>query len=85
MDPNPKGRETEGVAKQQRNPEDPPAVLRSAAEFVGVCPLCRRGGDISPTMPWGRKRVLSPDDGRESGPVECVGRKARQNTPAGDR
>ena len=48
-----------------------------------VCPLCRRGGDISPTMPWGRKRVLSPVDGCESGQVECVGRKARQNTASG--
>ena len=61
--------------------------LRVPAElglrFLGICPLCRRGGDISPTMPWGRKRVLSPVAGCEFWQVECVGRKARQNTPKG--
>ena len=61
--------------------------LRVPAElglrFLGICPLCRRGGDISPTMPWGRKRVLSPVGGCEFGQVECVGFKARQNTAGG--
>jgi len=62
--------------------------LRVPAElglrFLGICPLCRRGGVFSPTMPWGRKRLLLPVDGCEFGQVECVGRKARRTPLAGE-